>query len=167
MVRFNRKKHKFRPGFRKRRVQPRHRAAKIFMGSKVPKLTANQTKRAMITLFGGQSQGARALGFTDRTVRYWCEVGAPPHIARNLYKLYHGQITVREARKRMKLERQRRLRAPKPHHGPFWSRVKGGLANWPELGQIIENRVCKYRDGYRQGGRLGAKLRREADHASP
>jgi len=71
-------------------------------------LTPLGTKRMIEAQFGSQLQAGNLLGFSDRQVRNWCRFGAPPHVARVLRELKHGQITLRRARRILRTERRRR-----------------------------------------------------------
>lgn len=66
------------------------------------------TRDAIRALFGSQMAAARRLHFHDRTVRWWCQHGAPPHVLATLARLQRGEITLRWARKLMRSNRTRR-----------------------------------------------------------
>lgn len=67
-----------------------------------------QTRDTLEQLFGSQMQASRELGFHERTVRWWCKHGAPPHIINALERLASGAIDLRTARRHMRRNRQRR-----------------------------------------------------------
>ena len=70
-------------------------------------------KKTLNDLFESQLGAARKLDFADRTVRYWVQHGAPPHIERSLRRLKAGKISLRHARRMMHEQRERR-----PSRGP-------------------------------------------------
>jgi len=65
-------------------------------------------KKLLIELFKSQLGAARKLQFADRTVRYWCQNGAPPHVERILRNLKRKKISLRSARKQLRQQRERR-----------------------------------------------------------
>ena len=65
-------------------------------------------KKTLVDLFGSQLGAARKLQFADRTVRYWCQNGAPPHVERVLLNLNRKKISLRSARKQLRQQRERR-----------------------------------------------------------
>src|SRR6516164_694101 len=65
-------------------------------------------KKTLVDLFGSQLGAARKLQFADRTVRYWCQNGAPPHVERVLLNLKRKKISLRSARKQLRQQRERR-----------------------------------------------------------
>jgi len=67
-----------------------------------------ETREHIGVLFGSQLGAARRLHFADRTVRWWCEHGAPPHVMAALRRLRAGEISVRWARELMRANRSRR-----------------------------------------------------------
>jgi hypothetical protein len=67
-----------------------------------------ETRQLITDNFVSQMHAARMLHFADRTVRWWCEHGAPPHILDALRRLDAGDITLTWARKLMRAKRTRR-----------------------------------------------------------
>jgi tagatose-1,6-bisphosphate aldolase non-catalytic subunit AgaZ/GatZ len=67
-----------------------------------------EVKKLIVDLFGNQLEAARKLQFADRTVRYWCQNGAPPHVERVLRNLKRKKISLRSARKQLRQQRERR-----------------------------------------------------------
>ena len=65
-------------------------------------------KKLLVELFRSQLNAARQLQFAERTVRYWCQHGAPPHVERILKNLKAKKISLRHARKLLRQQRQRR-----------------------------------------------------------
>jgi hypothetical protein len=65
-------------------------------------------RKVLVDLFDSQLGAARQLHFGDRTVRYWVQHGAPPHIERSLRRLKAGKISLRQARRIMHEQRERR-----------------------------------------------------------
>ena len=68
----------------------------------------NWVRKILVELFGSQLGAARNLGFQDRTVRYWVQYGAPPHVERVLRNLKRKKISLRSARKQLRQQRERR-----------------------------------------------------------
>jgi len=65
-------------------------------------------KKLLVDLFGNQLEAARKLQFADRSVRYWVQHGAPPHVERVLRNLKRKKISLRSARKQLRQQRERR-----------------------------------------------------------
>lgn len=65
-------------------------------------------KKLLVDLFNSQLEAARKLGFQDRTVRYWVQHGAPPHVERVLLNLKRKKVSLRSARKQLRQQRERR-----------------------------------------------------------
>src|SRR6516165_12732705 len=78
-----------------------------------------EVKKLIVDLFGNQLEAARKLQFADRTVRYWCQNGAPPHVERVLRNLKRKKISLRSARKQLRQQRERRpnRNGPSPADG--------------------------------------------------
>ena len=76
-------------------------------------------RKTLVELFGSQLGAARNLGFQDRTVRYWVQYGAPPHVERVLRNLKRKKISLRSARKQLRQQRERRpnKNGPSPADG--------------------------------------------------
>jgi hypothetical protein len=74
-------------------------------------MTDNTAKirRLIVKIFGSQLACARALGFSDRQVRYWCSSGAPPHVELALTRLQDGVVNIRGARRILRTKRGRRV----------------------------------------------------------
>ena len=72
----------------------------------------NWIKKLLVELFGSQLAAARQLQFAERTVRYWCQHGAPPHVELILKNLKHKKISLRHARKLLREQRERRPNRP-------------------------------------------------------
>jgi hypothetical protein len=68
------------------------------------------TRKLIGKLFASQLDCARRLHFVDRTVRYWCQHGAPPHVLNTLERLHKREISLPWARKLMHNSRSRRHR---------------------------------------------------------
>jgi 23S rRNA A1618 N6-methylase RlmF len=66
------------------------------------------TRRLLEQLFGSQMESARRLHFHERTVRWWCQHGAPPHVLRVLDRLRREEISLRWARQLLRTKRTRR-----------------------------------------------------------
>jgi 23S rRNA A1618 N6-methylase RlmF len=66
------------------------------------------TRDLLTTLFGSQMESARRLHFHERTVRWWCQHGAPPHVLRVLDRLRRDEISLRWARQLLRTKRTRR-----------------------------------------------------------
>jgi hypothetical protein len=67
------------------------------------------TRALIVALFGSQMEASRRLHFHDRTVRWWCERGAPQHVLEVLQRLADGEIKLRWARSLMHTKRTRRV----------------------------------------------------------
>ena len=65
------------------------------------------TRRFITELFGSQLGAARALHFSERAVRWWCQHGAPPHIIDALVRYADGEISLRWTRALMQRRRRR------------------------------------------------------------
>jgi 23S rRNA A1618 N6-methylase RlmF len=66
------------------------------------------TRRLLTQLFGSQMESARRLHFHERTVRWWCQHGAPPHVLRALDRYRRGEISLRWTRTLIRSKRTRR-----------------------------------------------------------
>ena len=66
------------------------------------------TRRLLRHLFGSQMESARRLHFHERTVRWWCQHGAPPHVLNVLDRLRRKEISLRWARHLLRSKRTRR-----------------------------------------------------------
>jgi hypothetical protein len=62
-----------------------------------------------VRLFGSQMEASRRLHFHERSVRWWCQHGAPPHVLTALNRLHDGEISLRWARHLIRNKRSRRL----------------------------------------------------------
>lgn len=72
-------------------------------------ISASKTTRELIKqLFGSQMEASRRLKFHERSVRYWCQFGAPPHVLRVLDRLRRRDITLPWARQLLRQKRGRR-----------------------------------------------------------
>jgi 23S rRNA A1618 N6-methylase RlmF len=67
-----------------------------------------ETRQLLVNLFGSQMESARRLHFHERTVRWWCQHGAPPHVLSALQRLHNGEISLRWARALIRDKRTRR-----------------------------------------------------------
>ena len=65
------------------------------------------TRKLIQSHFGSQMEAARRLQFHERTVRWWCQHGAPPHIFDTLQRLDRGTISLAWARELMRRRRRR------------------------------------------------------------
>lgn len=66
--------------------------------------------RALIGLtFSSQMEAARQLHMHERTVRWWCQHGAPPHVVAALSRLSKEEISLRWARTLIRTRRTRRV----------------------------------------------------------
>lgn len=68
------------------------------------------TRGLLTDLFGSQMESARRLHMHERTVRWWCQFGAPPHVLHALDRLRREEISLRWARHLMRTRRTRRIR---------------------------------------------------------
>jgi hypothetical protein len=66
------------------------------------------TKEMIALLFGSQMEASRRLHVHERTVRWWCKHGAPPHVLLVLYRLKDDEISLRWARTLIRTKRTRR-----------------------------------------------------------
>lgn len=73
-----------------------------------PSQEIKDTRSLIRELFQSQMQASRELRFHERTVRWWCKMGAPPHVLNALQRLWSGEIDLRTARRRMRKHRERR-----------------------------------------------------------
>jgi len=67
-----------------------------------------EIRELLTDLFGSQMAAARRLHYHDRTVRWWCQFGPPPHVLKTLRRLANGEIQLRHARTTMHRRRERR-----------------------------------------------------------
>ena len=78
----------------------------------MPALTQREniaaTREVLTELFGSQMESARRLHFHERTVRFWCQHGAPPHVLNALWRLKDQEISLPWARQLMRTKRTRR-----------------------------------------------------------
>jgi hypothetical protein len=70
--------------------------------------TVAQTRRLLDRLFGSQMEASRRLHFHERSVRWWCQHGAPPHVLEALGRLRRGEISLRWTRQLIRNKRTRR-----------------------------------------------------------
>ena len=94
------------------------RPGAIFLGMKhhLPDLSSREklqlrkafVRDVLVNVFGGQMQAARALKFHDRTVRWWCQYGAPDHVLSVLERVQNGEISIAWARHLLRTKRSRR-----------------------------------------------------------
>ena len=71
-------------------------------------MSHTETKIVLEKLFGSQMEAARRLGYHERTVRYWCEFGAPPHVKQGLRDYASGLINLATLKLRLRRDRTRR-----------------------------------------------------------
>ena len=69
-----------------------------------------EIRRLIVKIFGSQMEASRRLHTAERTVRYWCQNGPPPHVADALRRLAADQISLQWARFLIKKRRGRRDR---------------------------------------------------------
>lgn len=76
-----------------------------------PETDIVKTTRNLLTdLFGSQMAASRKLHMHERTVRWWCYEGAPPHVLHALDRLRRKEISLRWARTLMRSKRTRRAK---------------------------------------------------------
>jgi 23S rRNA A1618 N6-methylase RlmF len=66
------------------------------------------TRGLLTELFGSQLEASRRLHFHERSVRWWCQHGAPPHVLHALDRLKRNEISLRWARTLLRDKRTRR-----------------------------------------------------------
>ena len=64
--------------------------------------------RELVDQFGSQMAASRALHMHERTVRWWCQNGAPPHVFVALARYKDGEISLRWTRHLIRAKRTRR-----------------------------------------------------------